>query len=85
MKLAKYVKFRPEKFGGVLFETRSEKVYALNPTAAAVVREIQAGTPEADIPARLKTEFAAEEAARIDTDASAFTRQLRDQGLVVDE
>ena len=85
MKLAKYVKFRPEKFGGVLFETRSEKVYALNPTAAAVVREIQAGTPEAEIADRLKADFEAAEAARIDADAGAFTRQLRDQGLVVDE
>jgi hypothetical protein len=35
MKLAKYVKFREEKFGSVLFETRSEKVYTLNPTATA--------------------------------------------------
>jgi len=34
MKLVKYAKFREEKFGGVLFETRSEKVFALNPTAA---------------------------------------------------
>ena len=40
MKLAKYVKFREEKFGAVLFETRSEKVFTLNPTATAVVREI---------------------------------------------
>ena len=32
MQLAKYVKFREEKFGAVLFETRSEKVYTLNPT-----------------------------------------------------
>ena len=27
MQLAKYAKFRQEQFGGVLFETRSEKVY----------------------------------------------------------
>ena len=33
MLLAKYVKYREEKFGGVLFETRSPKVFALNPTA----------------------------------------------------
>ena len=39
MKLAKFVKFREEKFGGVLFETRDEKVYTLNPTGAAVVRD----------------------------------------------
>ena len=51
MRLAKFVKFREEKFGGVLFETRSEKVFTLNPTAAAVVREIQAGRPEQRSPA----------------------------------
>ncbi len=84
MKLAKYVKFRQEKFGGVLFETRSEKVYALNPTAAAVVREIQAGTPEAEIPARLKATFEAEDGEQIEREAAAFSRQLREQGLVVE-
>jgi hypothetical protein len=57
MKLAKYVKFREEKFGGVLFETRSEKVFTLNPTATAVVREIQAGSDEREIPARLKARY----------------------------
>ena len=46
MRLAKFVKFREEKFGGVLFETRSEKVFTLNPTATAVVREIAAGGDE---------------------------------------
>jgi hypothetical protein len=84
MKLAKFVKFRQEKFGGVLFETRTEKVFALNPSAAAVVREIEAGTPEDEIPARLKAEFADQSADRIENDAAAFTRQLRDQGLVVE-
>ena len=84
MKLAQYVKFRQEKFGGVLFETRSEKVYALNSTAAAVVREIQAGTPEADIATRLKAEFESRDGAQIDSEAAEFTRQLREQGLVVE-
>ena len=84
MKLAKHVKFRQEKFGGVLFETRTEKVYALNMTAAATVREIQAGTPEAEIPERLKADYAAEDAAQIEREATAFTRQLREQGLVVE-
>ena len=38
MKLAPFVKFREEKFGAVLFETRSEKVYTLSPVRAAVHR-----------------------------------------------
>ena len=85
MQLAKYVKFRQEKFGGVLFETRSEKVYALNPTAAAVVREIQAGTPEDAIPGRLQASFDADDQARIAREATDFARQLRDRGLVVED
>lgn len=85
MKLAPYVKFRQEKFGGVLFETRSEKVFALNPTAAAVVQEIQAGTPEGEIPARLKASYADGDGAQIEADATAFTRQLREQGLVEED
>ena len=57
MRLSKYVKFREEKFGGVLFETRSEKVFTLNSVATAVVREINTGCDESEIVARLKERF----------------------------
>ena len=83
MKLAKYVKFREEKFGGVLLETRSEKVYTLNPTATAVVREIQAGSAEHDIPARLQERFRGEDGA-IEREAVAFIADLRQKGLLED-
>ena len=83
MKLAKYVKFREEKFGGVLFETRSEKVYTLNPTATAVVREIQAGSAERDIPGRLKHLFQGDGGA-IEREAVAFIAELRSKGLLED-
>ena len=81
MKLAKYVKFREEKFGGVLFETRSEKVFTLNGTAAAVVREILAGGAEEDISARLRARYG-DEASTIDQEASVFIAELRQKGLV---
>jgi hypothetical protein len=83
MKLAKYVKFREEKFGGVLFETRSEKVYTLNPTATAVVREIQGGSDERDIPARLKQQFR-DESGAIEREAAIFITELRQKGLLED-
>jgi PqqD family protein of HPr-rel-A system len=83
MKLAKYVKFREEKFGGVLFETRSEKVYTLNPTATAVVREIQAGGAEGDIAARLRERFR-DDGGAIEREAAAFLAELRQKGLVED-
>jgi hypothetical protein len=81
MKLAKFVKFREEKFGGVLFETRSEKVYTLNPTAAAVVREIAAGTGEADIAARVRSSFEGDGAA-IEREVGEFLAELRTRSLV---
>lgn len=83
MKLAKFVKFREEKFGGVLFETRSEKVFTLNPTATAVVREIQAGSDEGSIPGKLKERFR-DEGGTIEREAVAFIAELRQKGLVED-
>ena len=84
MRLARYVKFREEKFGGVVFETRSEKVYTLNPTAAAVLREVKSGSTEADIRARLKERYTAEDAGAIDREITGLIADLRGKGLVED-
>lgn len=83
MKLSKYAKFREEKFGGVLFETRSERVFTLNPTAAAVVREIGTGCDERGILERLKTRFDDRDRS-IEREAVAFIATLRQKGLVED-
>ena len=81
MRLAKHVKFREEKFGGVLFETRSEKVFTLNPTATAVVREIEAGGDERAIMARLKEHFD-DHNGSIEREVVDFLADLRQRGLV---
>jgi hypothetical protein len=83
MQLAQYVKFREEKFGGVLFETRGEKVYTLTPTAAAVVQEVAAGRASADIVASMGERFEAAP-ADIARDVEAFLADLRAKGLVED-
>ena len=83
MRLAKFVKFREEKFGGVLFETRTEKVFTLNPTAAAIVREIQAGRSEHEIGRALKDRFDAGDQI-IEREVAAFIVALRQQGLTDD-
>jgi hypothetical protein len=81
MKLAKYAKFRPEKFGGVLFETRSEKVYALNPTAAAIVRELGACCDEPSLVRRMNDKFR-DSGDSIEREVLAFTANLRAHGLI---
>lgn len=81
MKLAKYAKFRQEKFGGVLFETRSEKVYALNPSAAAIVHEIGAGCDELGLVGRMSARFS-DSGDCIEREVLAFTANLRMHGLL---
>ena len=81
MKLVRYAKFREEKFGGVLFETRSEKVFALNPTAAALVREMGNGCDEADLIARLKERFS-DSGGSLERESLDFIASLRNQGLL---
>ena len=83
MRLAKFVKFREEKFGGVLFETRSEKVFTLNSTGAAVVREIEAGRDESEIASRLKDRFD-DPSGSIEKEVAALLADLRAKGLVED-
>ena len=83
MRLAKYVRFREEKFGGVLFETRSEKVFTLNATGAAVVREVAAGTAEGEIVGRLRGRYD-DSRGVLETDVSALLADLRARGLVED-
>jgi hypothetical protein len=79
--LAPYVKFREENFGGVLFETRAEKVYTLNPTATAVIREIAHGDA-AGIAARLKDRYA--DNGAIDRETAAFIAELVQRGLLAE-
>jgi len=83
MKLAKYVKFREEQFGGVLFETQTEKVYTLNPAAAAIVRELRAGFDAPQIAEHLQDQFKAP-AGKIEQDVIALIADLRDKGLIGD-
>jgi hypothetical protein len=83
MQLAKYVKFREERFGGVLFETQTEKVYTLNPTAAAVIRELGSGCDVSQLTERLAGKFQAP-ADSIERDVAALITELREKGLVED-
>jgi hypothetical protein len=81
MQLGKYVKFRAEQFGGVLFETQSEKVYTLNEAAAAIVRALRDGNDAAQITVSLKARFA-DPAGAIERDVANLLSELGEKGLL---
>ncbi len=83
MKLAPFVKFREEKFGAVLFETRSEKVYTLSPTGAAVVREIISGADSSSLVGKLKEKYE-DAAGNMEKEAVGFLTDLKGKGLIVE-
>jgi Coenzyme PQQ synthesis protein D (PqqD) len=83
MKLAPFVKFREEKFGAVLFETRSEKVYTLSPTGAAVVREVIAGADASSLVSKLQAKYE-DPSGKMASEATAFLGQLKEKGLIVE-
>lgn len=83
MKLAPFVKFREEKFGAVLFETRSEKVYTLSPTGAAVVREVIAGADSASLVERLNAKYE-DKSGKMAQEATTFVAQLKEKGLITE-
>lgn len=83
MKLAPFVKFREEKFGAVLFETRSEKVFTLSPTGAAVVREVISGADAKTVIENLKVKYE-DKTGKMEQEAATFIAQLREKGLVTE-
>ena len=83
MKLAPFVKFREEKFGAVLFETRSEKVYTLSPSGAAVVREIVSGGDAQGVVARLQSKYE-DKTGKMAQEAKSFLADLKSKGLITE-
>ena len=83
MKLAPFVKFREEKFGAVLFETRSEKVFTLSPTGAAVVREVLAGSDCKSLFQRLNEKYE-DKTGNMEREATDFLVELKEKGLITD-
>ena len=81
MALEKYVKYREEKFGGVLFETLKERVFSLNPTASAVVKGLSSGKTTEEIVEELKADFEDPEGT-LEQDVREFIATLKTDGLV---
>ena len=67
----------------VLFETRSEKVYTLSPTGAAVVREVIAGAESGNLVSKLKEKFE-DPTGKMAAEAESFLAQLKEKGLIVE-
>jgi len=79
----KFVKFRQEKFGGVLFETQKERVFTLNETGAEIARLLQEGKSTAEIVAAMSGSYEGDE-AQIAREVEEFIAELRREGLIED-
>lgn len=83
MKFAHYVKIRQEKFGAVIFETLSEKVYVTNETGSDILKLLQQGEPPDNIVKTLKDDYG-EDGVQIESDVIEFIDKLKKTNILVE-
>jgi hypothetical protein len=82
MEFPKHVKWRDEKFGAVIFDTLSEKVYVTNETGRNILRMIEEGLEVSGFTERLLYGYAGDE-AQVRGDVETFVTGLESAGLLL--
>ncbi|MEK7744183.1 MAG: PqqD family peptide modification chaperone [Elusimicrobiota bacterium] len=83
LRLAPHVRVKEEGSGGVLYETRLEKVYRLSPTGVAVLREISAGCGSAEAAVERAAAGFHDPRGSARSEALEFVARLLARGLLV--
>lgn len=81
MEFAKYVKIREEKFGAVIFDTLTEKVYITDESGKAILSLMKEGLPSSTIADRLGQDYE-ENPSAIRDDVVEFIADLQSAGLL---
>lgn len=81
MKLTEHTKIRKEKFGAVVFETLSEKIFITDQIGGEILDLIQQGHTLDDIVAVLANRYQAGKRT-IENDVTEFTDQLKSSNIV---
>lgn len=80
MKFTAYVKIRQEKFGAVIFETLTEKVFVTNETGKDILQLLQEGKTIDDIITTLEKEYG--ENSHVKTDVIDFIDELKKNNIL---
>lgn len=81
MQFREHVKVRQEKFGAVVFETLSEKVFVTNETGAEILRLIESGKEIEEIVEELIKNYDSDPAT-IRYQTEEFIRSLKEKGII---
>ncbi len=81
MEFKKHVKWRPEKFGAVIFETLKEKLFVTNPIGADILSRIGEGKSAEEITAELSEMYDCDMEV-IQKDVNEYIAGLSNNGIV---
>ncbi len=84
MQFPTHVKWRSEKFGSVVFDTLSEKVYVTGETGKDILQALEDGLDIPSIVARLQDAYDGTE-EQIRADVTQFVDGLRSDGLLASD
>lgn len=81
MTFKEYIKVRREKFGSVIFETLTEKVFVTNHIGSDILTLIEEGKNADEINKSLETKYSAN-SQTIQQETSTFINDLREKGVL---
>ncbi len=76
------IKIREEKFGAVVFNTLSEKVFVTNETGKSVLASLKEGKAVAEIIESLADEYNIESRVDMEEEVADFVKALLENGLL---
>lgn len=84
MNLTEHTKIRNEKFGTVVFDTLTEKIFITDPVGSEILQLIKQGKGLAEIVSDLGEIFDADSES-IEKDVIEFTDQLKASNIILNE
>ena len=84
MNLTEHTKIRNEKFGTVVFDTLTEKIFITDPVGSEILKLIKQGKDLAEIVSTLSETFDADTES-IEKDVIEFTDQLKASNIICNE
>lgn len=81
MNLTEHTKIRSEKFGTVVFDTLTEKIFITDPVGSEILKLIKQGKDLAEIVSELGEIFEADSES-IEKDVIEFTDQLKASNII---
>ncbi len=84
MKFTEHTKIRNEKFGAVVFDTLTEKIFITDPIGGQILQVVEQGKDLREIVSALRDSYDGDR-QMMEKDVAEFTEQLRSNKIILED